>query len=183
MDKAVVYVKNPIVVGIITAAVTYGYLWYSNEQRHKQDPEARKKRVNIMIPAVIGALAWFIISVYTENKTSIIRLPESTGPTQIETGLGSGKSRPSTGPAGVAGASGTNPVANANVPAPSLVPSDISVSKPTINFDDSLVAGLAGGGIDLHPTGSPEIGSFEMIRKRNIKIPAPDVFLDIGEFN
>ena len=64
MDKAVVYAKNPVVVGLITSILTYGYMWYINEQRHKQDPEARKKRVNIMIPAVIGALSWFIMSIY-----------------------------------------------------------------------------------------------------------------------
>jgi len=56
--------KNPIVLGILVAALTYAFLWWREEQKHKQNPEEPKKKVNVLIPGVTGGLTWFVLSSY-----------------------------------------------------------------------------------------------------------------------
>jgi len=62
------FLKNPIVLGILAAVVTYLVMWYQEEQRVKKNEGATKKSVNIMTPGVVGALVWFIAGSYFDKS-------------------------------------------------------------------------------------------------------------------
>ncbi len=61
------YLKNPIVLGILTAVLVYLYLYWEEEQKHKKHPKIEKKSVSFITPAVIGVIVWFISSSYFEK--------------------------------------------------------------------------------------------------------------------
>ncbi len=61
------YLKNPIVLGILTAVLVYLYLYWEEEQKHKKNPKIEKKSVSFITPAVIGVIVWFISSSYFEK--------------------------------------------------------------------------------------------------------------------
>ena len=74
--------KNPIILGLLAAVVTYGFLYWKEQQRQKDNPDLEKKSVNIMIPGVVGAVIWFIagsfgnsnqIGGYIENNVEDIK--------------------------------------------------------------------------------------------------------------
>ena len=62
--------KNPIVLGIIAAISTYLFMYWQEEEQHKKNPKAEKKKVNIMTPGVIGALVWFISGSYFDTASN-----------------------------------------------------------------------------------------------------------------
>lgn len=62
--------KNPIVLGILAAIATYLFMYWQEEQQHKKNPKADKKKVDIMTPGVIGALVWFISGSYFDTSTT-----------------------------------------------------------------------------------------------------------------
>lgn len=59
--------KNSIVLGVIAAVAAYLFMYWQEEQQHKKNPKAMKKKVNIMTPGVIGALVWFIAGSYFDG--------------------------------------------------------------------------------------------------------------------
>ena len=61
--------KNPIIIGLLSAVVAYGYLYWKEQQRQNENPDLEKKPVNFMIPGVIGALVWFIMG--SLNRTNM----------------------------------------------------------------------------------------------------------------
>jgi len=60
--------KNPIIIGIFAAVLTYGYLYWDSEQKYKKNPKIDKKKINIFTPGIVGIIVWFIMSSYTDNK-------------------------------------------------------------------------------------------------------------------
>lgn len=56
--------RNPIIIGLIVAVAVYGYMYWDNEQKYKNNPKINKKQVNIITPLIIGVLAWFIAASY-----------------------------------------------------------------------------------------------------------------------
>ncbi len=68
------YLKNPIILGILGAVVTYVYLWWEDEKRYKKYPKMTKKSVGLLTPIIVGAIVWFIASSYfgTSAPTVII---------------------------------------------------------------------------------------------------------------
>lgn len=62
--------KNPIVLGILAAISTYLFMYWQEEQQHKKNPKADKKKVDIMTPGVIGALVWFISGSYFDTSAT-----------------------------------------------------------------------------------------------------------------
>ncbi len=65
-------VKNPVFIGVITGVVVYLYLKYQLDEKNKRLIKKKKKiseeDVNLMIPLVIGALAWFFSMNYFEDE-------------------------------------------------------------------------------------------------------------------
>lgn len=65
-------VKNPVFIGVITGVVIYLYLKYQLDEKNKKLIKKKKKisetDVNLMIPLVAGALAWFFSMNYFEDE-------------------------------------------------------------------------------------------------------------------
>ncbi len=65
-------VKNPVFIGVITGVVVYLYLKYQLDEKNKRLIKKKKKiaeeDVNLMIPLVVGALAWFFSMNYFEDE-------------------------------------------------------------------------------------------------------------------
>ncbi len=65
-------IKNPIIIGLVIGALTYGYLSYTvNEKNEENDKKKKHKRkekesVNLMIPLVVAIIVWFIAYAYFE---------------------------------------------------------------------------------------------------------------------
>lgn len=56
--------QNPIIIGLVVAGATYGYMYWDNER--KKD---KKKQINFMIPCVAGLIAWFLASSYFDYSS------------------------------------------------------------------------------------------------------------------
>lgn len=63
------YLKNPIVLGILASVLTYLYLYWEAEQKHKKNPKIEKKTINFITPAVIGVIIWFISSSFIDRSS------------------------------------------------------------------------------------------------------------------
>lgn len=75
--------KNPIVLGILTAVISYLYLHWKEEKKYRRQPFIQKKSVNILIPGIIGAVVWLITSIYFDNYSKTSNIEEkmkTTGP-------------------------------------------------------------------------------------------------------
>lgn len=64
------FLKNPIVLAILMAAITYAYLWWDNEKKVKDNPKVEKRPVSIVTPAAVGVLVWFIASSYFDKTAT-----------------------------------------------------------------------------------------------------------------
>lgn len=65
--------KNPIVIGLTAGALTYGYLTMGvnernekNSKQKKRGKKTEKESVNLLIPLVVGIIAWFLAYAYFE---------------------------------------------------------------------------------------------------------------------
>lgn len=142
MDK-LKHMKNPLLIGLAVGIAVYLYLKWEADRKHSEDPESKKKPVNLLIPASAGAMSWFAASTYlAANQCNSI---------------------------------------SSNVPG--------SVQPAIPAADMALMGGMVRQAInqDVLPpvndvANSPAITSFELVRKRKVKLPAADVFLDIGNF-
>ena len=56
---------NPIVIALLTGTLTYLYVWWSNEDKYRKDPEA-KKTSGIIIPLVVTVITWILAYGYVE---------------------------------------------------------------------------------------------------------------------
>jgi len=63
MDK----LQNPIVVGLVVFVVVYAYLRWDANRKYKEDPKSEKKKVNILIPTIVGGLSWFLTGSYLKQ--------------------------------------------------------------------------------------------------------------------
>jgi len=63
-------VKNPIFIGILMSAATYGYLYWTENKRQKANPKSKPKPVNLITPAVVGVISWFIASSLLDHGKS-----------------------------------------------------------------------------------------------------------------
>ena len=121
--------KNPILIGIIMSLITYLYLRWESNQKHKDNPEATKKSVNMMIPVAVGALSWFIFSTYL-NQQGIV----------------------------------------------SVVPMD----QPAITNEQAVSA--TGGPLEQIAGKNNTVAYTKAPVRRDIKLPASDVFIDLADF-
>src|SRR5690554_3716736 len=73
-------IKNPIVIGLVVGGLTYWYLKTQADkenEKHKKYPKYVKKEVNLIIPAVMTVLAWFLaytLLVENDNKSEMTNL-------------------------------------------------------------------------------------------------------------
>lgn len=64
MDK----LQNPIVVGLIMFVVVYAYLRWDADKKYNEDPKSEKKKVNVLVPTIVGALSWFLMGSYLKQN-------------------------------------------------------------------------------------------------------------------
>jgi hypothetical protein len=69
--------KNPILIGLISGALIYGYLVITtNEKNKKKSKKDEKDKVNLLIPLVVGVIVWFLTYAYFDynsNSNNIIK--------------------------------------------------------------------------------------------------------------
>lgn len=58
--------KNPIVLGLTAGVITYVYLLWTQKEKKNKAGKKVKQDVNIMIPAIVAVVVWFIVYGYTE---------------------------------------------------------------------------------------------------------------------
>lgn len=52
--------KNPIIIAILAAAVTYLYMYWENEQRKEKDPKAEHSDVSYWPPLIVGSIVGLV---------------------------------------------------------------------------------------------------------------------------
>lgn len=63
--------KNPIVIGILVAVLVYLFLWWQEKKRLEKNPNSKRKKINFIIPIVLGGMSWFISSFYFNNSAVV----------------------------------------------------------------------------------------------------------------
>lgn len=56
--------KNPIVLSIIAATLTYLYFWWVEKKRREVEPDIKDQPISIIIPLAIGVIVWFGSATY-----------------------------------------------------------------------------------------------------------------------
>jgi len=54
------FFKNPIILAIIAAALTYAYMHWENKKKKEENPKAEIEEVSYTTPAIVGILTLFI---------------------------------------------------------------------------------------------------------------------------
>jgi hypothetical protein len=62
------YLKNPLIIGLIAATITYLYLYWEADKKHKKNPKSKKIPVSLITPGIVGVIVWFIASTYLTSK-------------------------------------------------------------------------------------------------------------------
>ena len=60
------YLKNPIILAILVAALVYAYLYWDADRKNKATPNANEK-VNPIYPALAAVVTWFAASFYFDR--------------------------------------------------------------------------------------------------------------------
>jgi hypothetical protein len=71
-------IKNPVIIGLVAAVVTYMYMGWSIEEKNKKNKKHKKpqEEVNLMIPLVVGVILWFLAYGYFEfNGVAVTNVP------------------------------------------------------------------------------------------------------------
>ncbi len=68
--------KSPLLLGLIAAIGIYTYMYWEKAKEYRNNPTIKRKRVNILMPGIIGIIVWFIASSYMcENLPQIKNIP------------------------------------------------------------------------------------------------------------
>jgi len=65
-------IKNPVIIGVFATVLTYLYLQWQIDEKNKKykkkhnKPNKHEEEVNLIIPAVVGVIVWFIVHGYFE---------------------------------------------------------------------------------------------------------------------
>ena len=65
------FIKNPIILGIFAAVLTYLYFYWDAEQKRKKNPEIQQTKISLVTPGIVGALVWFVASTYLDSTNQI----------------------------------------------------------------------------------------------------------------
>ena len=52
----------------MSGILTYIYIYWNNESKHKKNPKSKKKSVNLITPCAVALIMWFISSNYLDNN-------------------------------------------------------------------------------------------------------------------
>ncbi len=63
--------KNPIIIGGIASLITYFYMKYDSDRKHKKNPKTTKKNINLLIVGIVGIIVWYISANYFDNVVSV----------------------------------------------------------------------------------------------------------------
>lgn len=78
--------KNPVMIGAVIAALTYCYLYWKEQQKRKKNPKVSNRSVNVITPAVVGVIAWFIASsCFDDSSSNSNTITPNTAPTPLPT--------------------------------------------------------------------------------------------------
>ncbi len=157
--------RNPILIGVLAAALVYTYLYWEEDKRHKKNPKIKREQTSFITPAVVGVIVWFLASSYFSSEESstipvcdLTKQPFATNPLPVnlppEYCLVNGK--PNTA---VPGHTVSNIVPNSNVGA-GTDPTAIAKPKPPISVPETM----------------------RLVGKNNIRLPPTDVFIDLAKF-
>lgn len=59
---------SPIIIGIVATILMYLYQWWKVEEEHKNNPTLEKKKINYIVPCVVGVIAWFLSGCYYDSR-------------------------------------------------------------------------------------------------------------------
>lgn len=66
---------NPAFIGFIAGVLTYGYLYWKNDKKNKENKNKEKTEVNLLIPLAIFIIVWLCAYCYfnykSTNKTNL----------------------------------------------------------------------------------------------------------------
>jgi len=65
------YLKNPIILGALFSTITYAYMWWDNDTKHKKNPKVEKRPVSYIPALAVGVIVWFLASSYFDKSTVI----------------------------------------------------------------------------------------------------------------
>lgn len=63
--------RSPIIIGILVGALTYIYMYWEADKKHKKNPKSKMKQISFVVPAAVGVIVWFMASSYfgsTQNS-------------------------------------------------------------------------------------------------------------------
>lgn len=70
--------KNPLFIGIAVAGASYFYLKWENDNKHKKNPDLPKKKINYLVPIILGLVSWFLACGYFEAEPiQFVQAPNS----------------------------------------------------------------------------------------------------------
>jgi hypothetical protein len=75
--------KNPIIIGIIAGVLTYGYMTWEADRKHKQNPKSEKKNIGFITPAVVAVITWFLASSYFDSAPVVEILASPQAPNNL----------------------------------------------------------------------------------------------------
>lgn len=81
------FLRNPIILAIIAASLTYLYMYWENNKRQDENPKADIEQVSFVTPIVVGVLTLFIsynflsveVSVPVNNTLEQSKVPQLGG--------------------------------------------------------------------------------------------------------
>ena len=63
-------IKNPVIIGLFFATVTYVYLYRSVNDKKKSKKHHKKEEINLLIPLIVGLIVWFMSFAYFQNDNT-----------------------------------------------------------------------------------------------------------------
>ena len=60
-------IKNPIVIAVLLGTLTYGYMYWEEQQRKKKNPKISDKAINLITPIVVAVISWFLAANFFEG--------------------------------------------------------------------------------------------------------------------
>ena len=150
------YLKNPLIIGAAAAALTYCYLYWKESKKRKKNPKVKPRSVNVITPAFVGVIAWFIAGSCFDEAT-----PSNT--TEVSGNIQGSTTGMSGGTTGVTQFKPTNIGSIADV-----------LNKATVSQVNPQATTV--------PVNATNGESFHVIKKNSIRLPPTDVFIDLADF-
>ncbi len=80
------FLKNPIILAIIAASLTYVYMYWENQKKKEKNPKAEIEPISYVTPGIVGLLTLFITYGFfckSENDPSVTSVLEQSKGTQV----------------------------------------------------------------------------------------------------